>query len=65
MLKQPIAYSFVTEKQVGSNGEMRTEYDLLVYRVDPEVDRLMRCGKRNRLAFPIDISTGPQVDASK
>jgi len=35
---------------------MRTEYDLLMYRVDPEVDRLMRCGKRNWLALPIHFA---------
>src|SRR3981081_2756012 len=65
VLEQPITHFFVTEKQVGGNGEMRTKHDLLVHRIDSVFDSLLWRGERNRPAFPINISTGPQVDAGK
>ena len=53
MLQQPKAHFFVAEEEIRGDGKMRAQHHFLMHRVDAVFDRLMRCGERDRLAFPV------------
>ena len=65
MLQQSKAHFFVAEKEIGGDGEMRAKHNFLMHRVDAVVDRLMRCGECDRLAFPIYFAARAQIDAGE
>src|ERR1700675_2191389 len=65
MLQQSETYLFVSQEEIRSNGEMRAKHDLLMHGVDAVIDRFVRRGERNRLAFPIHLTAGAYVDAGE
>ena len=44
---------------------MRTQHDFLVHGVDAVIDRFVRRGQRNRLAFPKHFAAGAHMDAGE
>ena len=56
MFQQSETYLFVSQKEICSNGEMRAKHDLLMHGVDAVINRFVRRGERNRLAFPIHLT---------
>ena len=52
------AHVLVAEEDVGGDGQVRAEHDLLVHGVDAEPDRFVRVDERDRLALP---QTSPEV----
>ena len=65
MVKEPAAHLFVAKKDIGRDAEMRAKHDLLVDRVDAEIDRLVRRRQRNRRAAPQDFARRARMDAGQ
>ena len=56
MLQQSKTHFFIAQEEICGNGEMRTQHDFLVHGVDAVIDRFVRRGERDRLAFPIHFA---------
>ena len=65
MLKEPKTHFFIAQEQICGDGKMRTQHDFLVYRVDAVIDRFVRRGERDRLAFPKHFTAGAHMDAGE
>jgi len=65
VLEQSEPDFFITQEKIRGNGEMRTKDHFLMNSIDAVIDRFVRRGERNRLAFPIHFATGAHVDSGE
>ena len=65
LVEQAPAHFLVAEKDVGGDGQVRAEHDLLMHRIDAQADRFLRVGERDRLALPVDFAGRALMDGGQ
>ena len=65
MLQQAKPRKFVAQEQVGGDRQMPAEHDLLMHRVDAQLDRVVRRIQRHRRALPEDLAGAARIDAGE